>query len=83
MIDHEALKTGTVVSQLTNAIQVQVDYVFPDGVVVPTGEVVGSILFTGDQLFRVGQLTAGAGTDLNFFKENLSFFITIGIHRFF
>ena len=31
---------------------------------MPTGEVVRSILLTGDQLLRVEQLTVGTGTDL-------------------
>ena len=61
--DEESLKTGAVISQLSEAVQAQVDDLLTDGVVT-TGEVVGGILLTGDQLFRVEELTVGTGTDL-------------------
>jgi hypothetical protein len=63
MVDEEALETGAVIRQLTDAVQAQVDDLLTDGVVT-TGEVVGGILLTGDQLFRVEELTVGSGTDL-------------------
>jgi len=63
VVDHETLQTGTVVGQLTDAIQAQVDDLLTDGVVT-TGKVVCSVLLTRDQLFRVEQLTVGSGTDL-------------------
>ena len=43
--DQEALQTGAVIGQLTDAIQAQVDDLFTDGVVT-TGEVVGSIFLS-------------------------------------
>ena len=61
--DHETLKTGTVIGQLTDTVKDQVNNLLADGVVT-TGVVVGSILLTGDQLLRVVKLTVGTGTDL-------------------
>ena len=61
--DQETLETSTVVSQLPDSVEAQVDNLLSDGVVT-TGEVVGSIFLTGDQLLRVEQLSVGSGTDL-------------------
>jgi hypothetical protein len=61
--DHETLKTGTVVSQLTNAVKSKVHNFLTNGVVT-TGVVVCGIFLTRDQLFRVEQLTVGTSTDL-------------------
>ena len=63
MVDEESLKTSAVVGQLTEAVQAQVDDLLTDGVVT-TGEVVGGILLTGDQLFRVEELTVRSSADL-------------------
>jgi len=63
VVDQETLKTGAVIGQLTDPVQAQVNDLLTDGVVT-TGEVVGGIFLTGDQLFRVEQLTVGSGTDL-------------------
>jgi hypothetical protein len=62
MVEHESLQTGAVVGQLTDAVQAQVDDFLTDRVVT-TGEVVGGIFLTGDQLFRVEQLTVGSSSD--------------------
>lgn len=48
--DQEALKTSTVVSQLTDAIQDRVNQLFADSVVT-TSIVVGGIFLTSDKLF--------------------------------
>ena len=61
--DHEALKTGAVVSELADAIEDEVDNLLADGVVA-TGVVVGGILLAGDQLLGVVQLTVGTSADL-------------------
>jgi hypothetical protein len=61
--DKESLKSGTVVSQLTGAVQDQVNDLLSDGVVT-TGVVVSSILLSGDQLLGVVQLSVGSGADL-------------------
>mmetsp|Transcript_6690 Transcript_6690/g.10578 ORF Transcript_6690/g.10578 Transcript_6690/m.10578 type:complete len:279 (+) Transcript_6690:660-1496(+) len=61
--DHEALETGTVVGQLPDAVEHEVDNLLAHGVVA-TGEVVGGILLAGDELLRVEELAVGSGTDL-------------------
>jgi hypothetical protein len=63
MVDHETLKTGTVISEFPDTIEAQVDNFLTDSVVT-TGEVVSSVFLTGDQLFRVEKLTVGTGTNL-------------------
>jgi len=63
VVDHEPLETGTVVRELTDAVEAEIDDLLTDGVVT-TSEVVGGILLTGDQLLRVEELTVGTGTDL-------------------
>jgi len=63
VVDQETLKTSAVVGQLTHTVEAQVHNLLSDGVVT-TGEVVGRILLTGDQLLRVEQLTVGSGTHL-------------------
>jgi hypothetical protein len=56
------LKTGTIVSQLTDSVQGQIYDFFSNGVVT-TGEVVRGIFLTGNKLFGVEQLSVGAGSD--------------------
>ena len=61
--DEEALKTGALVSQFPDSVQDKVNNLLANGVVT-TSVVVGSILFAGDQLLGVEQLTVGSGADL-------------------
>jgi len=61
--DEETLETSAVVSQLSDAVQAEVDNFLTDGVVT-TGKVVGGIFLSGDQLFGVEQLSVGTGADL-------------------
>jgi len=61
--DKEALKTSTVIGELTDAVEDEVDDFLANGVVT-TGIVVGSILLAGDELLRVVELAVGAGADL-------------------
>jgi hypothetical protein len=61
--DHESLKTGTVVSELSDAVKDKVNNLLANGVVT-TGVVVGGILLAGDQLLGVVKLTVGTSTDL-------------------
>ena len=58
--DEESLKSGTVVSQLTDAVEDEVDDLLSDGV-VSTGVVVGGILLSGDDLLGVVELPVGSG----------------------
>jgi len=62
VVDHEALKTGAVVSQLTDAIKAEINDLLTDGVVT-TSEIVGGIFLTGDQLLGVEQLAISSGAD--------------------
>jgi len=50
--DHETLETGTVISELSDSVEAEIDDFFTNGVVT-SGEVVGGIFLSGDQLFRV------------------------------
>ena len=61
--DHEALKSGAVVSELADAVKDKVNNFLAHGVVA-TSVVVGGVLLAGDELLGVVQLTVGAGADL-------------------
>jgi hypothetical protein len=56
------LESGTVVGEFSDSVQAQVNDFFTNGVVA-SGEVVGGVFLTGDQLFGVEQLSVGAGSD--------------------
>jgi len=60
--DQETLETSAVISELSDSVKAQVDDFTSNGV-VSSGEVVSSIFLTGDQLFRVEQLSVGTGSD--------------------
>jgi len=59
--DHESLETGTVISELSDSVKGKIDDFLTDGVVT-SGEVVGSIFFTGDKLFGVEELSVGTSS---------------------
>ena len=61
--DQETLEASALVSQLTDAVKDKVNDFLSNGVVT-TGVVVGSIFLSGDELFRVEQLTVGSSADL-------------------
>ena len=63
MEDEEALQAGALVGQLADSVQDQVNDLFSDRVVA-TGVVVGGVLLSGDQLFRMEELAVGTGSDL-------------------
>merc|ERR1712164_61690 len=56
--DQEALETGALIGELSDSVEAEIDDFFTDGVVT-TGEVVGGILFTRDELFGVEKLSVG------------------------
>jgi len=60
--DQETLETSTVVSELSDSVQAQIDDFTSNGVVT-SGEIVGGIFLTGDQLFWMEQLSVGTGSD--------------------
>jgi hypothetical protein len=58
VVDQESLKTGAVIGELSDPIQAEINDLLSDGVVTAS-EVIGRILLTGDQLFRMEELTVG------------------------
>jgi hypothetical protein len=60
---HEALKASAVVGKLSDSVEGEVDDFLSDGV-VSSGEVVGGVFFSGDELFGVEELSVSAGPDL-------------------
>jgi hypothetical protein len=63
-VEHkEALQTSAVVSQLSNPIKAKINN-FLSNSIVTSSKIISSILLTRDQLFRVEELTVGAGSDL-------------------
>jgi len=60
--DEEALETSALISELSDTVEAEVNNFLTDGVVT-TGEVVGGILLTRDELLGVEKLSVGAGTD--------------------
>ena len=63
MEDQETLKSGTLVSELSHAVQDQVNDLLSNGV-MSTGIVVGCIFLVGDQLFWVEELSVCSSSDL-------------------
>ena len=63
MEDEETLQTGTLIGELADPVQDQVDDLLTDGVVA-TGVVVGSIFLAGNKLLGVEELSVGAGPNL-------------------
>ena len=61
--DEETLETSALVSKLSDSVEAEVNDLLTNGVVT-TGEVVGSILLSGDELLGVEQLSVGASADL-------------------
>ena len=61
--DHESLETGTVISELSDSVEAEVNDFLTNGV-MSSGEIVGGVFLSGDQLFGVEQLSVGSGSDL-------------------
>jgi len=61
--DEESLESSTLVSQLSDSVQAQVNNLLSN-CVVTTSVVISGILFSCDQLLGVEQLSVGSGTDL-------------------
>jgi hypothetical protein len=63
-VEHEeALETSAVVSQFSDSVEAEIDDLLADGVVT-SGEVIGGIFLSGDELFGVEELSVGSGSDL-------------------
>jgi len=61
--DEETLETSALIGELSDSVEAEVNDLLTDGVVT-TGEVVGGVLLTRDELLGVEQLSVGTGTDL-------------------
>jgi len=61
--DQETLKTRAVIGELSDSVEAEIDDFLANGVVT-SGEVVSGIFFTGDELFRVEELSVGTSSDL-------------------
>ena len=61
--DEETLETSALIGELSNSVEAEIDDLATDGV-MSSGEVVGSIFFTGDELLWMEELSVGSGSDL-------------------
>ena len=61
--DKESLETSALISELSDSVEAEVNNLLTDGVVT-TGEVVGGIFLTRDELLGVEKLSVGASSDL-------------------
>jgi len=61
--DEETLETCALIRELSDSIEAEIDDFFTNGV-MSSGEVVGSIFFTGDELLWMEELSVGSGSDL-------------------
>jgi len=57
------LETSTLIGKLSDSVEAEVDNFFTNGVMT-SGEVVGGVFLSGDELFGVEQLSVGTGSDL-------------------
>jgi len=61
--DEETLETCALISKLSDSVEAEINDLLTNGVVT-SGEVVGGILFTGDELLWMEELSVGSGSDL-------------------
>jgi len=61
--DEETLETSTLIGKLSDSIEAEIDDFLTNGV-MSSGEVVGSIFFTGDKLLWMEELSVSSGSDL-------------------
>ena len=60
--DEETLETSALIGKLSNSVKAEIDNLLTNGVVT-SGEVVGGVLFTGDELLWMEELSVGSGSD--------------------
>ena len=60
--DEETLETSALISELSDSVEAEIDDFLSNGVMA-SGEVVGGILLSGDELLGVEQLSVGSGSD--------------------
>jgi len=61
--DEETLETSALIGKLSDSVEAEINDFLTNGV-MSSGEVVGSIFFTGDELLWVEQLSVGSGSNL-------------------
>jgi len=61
--DEESLESSTLVSELSDSVEAEIDDLLSDGVVT-SGEVVSGIFLSGDKLLWMEELSVGTGSDL-------------------
>jgi len=61
--DEESLETSALIGELSDSVEAEINNLLTDGVVT-TGEVVGGIFLTRDELLGVEKLSVGASSDL-------------------
>jgi len=61
--DKESLETSALIGELSDSVEAEINNLLTDGVVT-TGEVVGGIFLTRDELLGVEKLSVGASSDL-------------------
>jgi hypothetical protein len=60
--DEETLETSALISELSDSVEAEIDDFFTDGVMT-SGEVVGGIFFTWDELLGMEELSVGTSSD--------------------
>jgi hypothetical protein len=60
--DEETLETSALISKLSDSVEAEIDDFLTNGVVT-SGEVVGGIFLTGDELFWMEQLSVGTSSN--------------------
>jgi hypothetical protein len=60
--DEETLETCALIGKLSDSVKTEIDDFLTNGV-MSSGEVVGSIFFTGDELLWMEELSVGSGSD--------------------
>ena len=61
--DNETLETSALIGKFSDSIETKINDFFTDSV-MSSGEVVGSIFFTGDELLWMEELSVGTGSNL-------------------
>merc|ERR1719273_643208 len=61
--DKETLETSALISELSDSVEAKINDLLTNGVVT-TGEVVGGVFLSGDELLWVEELSVGSGSDL-------------------
>jgi len=62
VVDEESLESSALISELSDSVEAEVNNLLTNGVVT-TGEVVGGIFLSGDELLWMEELSVGSGSD--------------------